>query len=106
MNKKIIITLAIIIILLGALTIAESYKESKYKNLKDFFLNKLSPEQKTDFEEFNELNLKDKSLKDFFLNKLSPEQKTDFEEFSQLNIFDKIQTIKEQKQPIGDADGE
>ena len=60
MNKKIIIALSIIIILLGTLAIAKSYRESQSESLKEFFMNKLSPEEKTNFEEFSELNVLDK----------------------------------------------
>ena len=60
MNKKIIILFSIIIILLGALSIAKSYSESSAGTLKDFFISKLSPEQKTGFEEFSTKTFFDK----------------------------------------------
>ena len=60
MNKKAIIALAVIIVFLGTISIAKSYSESEYDNFKDFFLNKLSSEEKTDFEKFSDLNLFDK----------------------------------------------
>tara|TARA_Y100000310_G_C20567350_1_gene756194 strand:- start:511 stop:738 length:228 start_codon:yes stop_codon:yes gene_type:complete len=59
-TKQILIAFLILTILIGTLTIAKSYEKSEHNSLKEFFLNKLSPEETKDFQEFSELNIFDK----------------------------------------------